>query len=67
MDLLVSFPDALSKHGYATQVAYADVVGREGDVSHEELAYLGVRDVRGGHEVLKEVGVDVVLMGKYTP
>ena len=67
MDFLVAFPDVLDKHRHAMWVVRANVVGREGDVSREGLAYLGICNIREGHEVLEEVGDDVLLVGKYTP
>jgi len=66
-DLLVVFPDALTKHRHAARVACANVAGGEGEVSREGLAYLGVHDVGRGCEVLKEVGGDVLLVGEYVP
>jgi len=48
-------------------VAHTDVEGGVHYVSSEGLAYLGICDIRGGHEVLEEVGGDVVLMGEYVP
>ena len=48
-------------------VVCANIIGGEGDVSHEGLAYFGIRDIREGREVLKEVGGDVLLVGKYAP
>ena len=66
-DLLVVFPNALAKHRHAMRVARANVAGGEGDVSREGLVYLGVCDVGSGHEVLEEMGGDVLLMGEYAP
>ena len=46
-------------------MVHANVKGGVCYVSSEGLTYFGVCNVRGGCEVLKEVGGDVVLVGEY--
>jgi hypothetical protein len=64
---LVCLKVVLEGGRHASWVACADVECRVCDMSSEGLAYLGIYNVRRGHEVLKEVGGDVVLVGEYVP
>jgi len=67
MEFLVCLQVVLEGHGHSTQVARADVECRVHYMSCEGLMYLGICNIRGGCEVLEEIGGDVVLVGKYVP
>ena len=48
-------------------VAHANIKCGLRYMSGKGLVYLGIHNVRGGCEVLKEVGGDVLLVGEYVP
>ena len=66
-EFLVSLQVVLKGHRHFSQVAYANVKGGVRDMFCEGLMYFGICDVGGGHEVLKEVCGNVMLVGEYVP